>query len=169
MVGLAERGRAVLGVIVAPAWGRSFVGIVGDAAWEVRADGTRAPVRVSRTSSMAEASVVVSRSHATQSLAALVDALGPRTCARHGSAGLKGALVAIGDHDAYLQTGRAGMRWDACATDALVRAAGGQCTDAAGRPFDYAVEDLVNRRGLVATNGVLHDAVIEKLEASHRA
>ena len=47
MIGLAERGRATLGVITAPAWGRAFVGVVGDGAWEVAADGTRTPIHVS--------------------------------------------------------------------------------------------------------------------------
>ena len=43
MVGLAEEGRATVGVIVAPAWGRAFVGVVGEGAWEVDADGRRSP------------------------------------------------------------------------------------------------------------------------------
>ncbi|MDP9151373.1 MAG: 3'(2'),5'-bisphosphate nucleotidase CysQ, partial [Myxococcota bacterium] len=59
-----------------------------------------------------------------------------------------------------------GMLWDACATEALVRAAGGACTQADGAPFDYASADLVNARGLVASNGVLHSAVLEALRAA---
>src|SRR4029077_18943512 len=43
MLGLAEGGRALVGVIVAPAWGRAFVGIVGEGAWEVSSDGSRRP------------------------------------------------------------------------------------------------------------------------------
>jgi 3'(2'), 5'-bisphosphate nucleotidase len=169
MVGLAERGRAVLGVVVAPAWGRAFVGVVGQGAWEVSADGARSPVRVSSRATLDQASVVLSRSRTTRAVEALVGSMHPRASARHGSAGLKGALVATGAHDVYLQTGRAGMRWDACATEALVRAAGGECTDAEGLPFEYSVEDLVNRRGLVATNGLLHRPVVGALRASGRA
>ena len=45
-----------------------------------------------------------------------------------GSSGLKAAVVATGDHDVYLQPGRAGMRWDACSSDALV-ARGGRSAD----------------------------------------
>jgi 3'(2'), 5'-bisphosphate nucleotidase len=169
MLGLAERGRAVLGIIAAPAWGRTFVGTVGEGAWEVHADGTRSPVRVSPCGSLPEASFVLSRSRTAPRLAELVAAMGPRASARHGSSGLKGVLVATGEHDVYLQTGRAGMLWDACATDALVQAAGGRCTDAEGGAFDYAVDDLFNRRGLVATNGLLHDALLERLRAANHA
>jgi 3'(2'), 5'-bisphosphate nucleotidase len=169
MVGLAERGRAVLGVVVAPAWGRAFAGVVGEGAWEVDASGARSPIRVSSCASLGQASIVLSRSRTSPTLEAVVGGMHPRGAARHGSAGLKGVLVATGVHDVYLQTGRAGMRWDACATEALVLAAGGQCTDAEGRPHDYAVEDLVNRRGIVATNGLLHGPVLEALRAAHHA
>jgi 3'(2'), 5'-bisphosphate nucleotidase len=169
MVGLAERGKAIVGVVVAPALGRTFVGVSGEGAWELDASGLRSLVSVSACAALAEASVVVSRSRATGGLVKVIDAMGPRTTSRCGSSGLKGALIAVGEHDVYLQTGRAGLLWDACATDALVQAAGGRCTDAEGNPFDYAAEDLVNRRGLVATNGRLHDAVLEKLRAEPRA
>src|ERR1019366_2386562 len=46
MIGLAEHGRATVGVITAPAWGRAFVGVVGEGAWQVAADGTRTPIHV---------------------------------------------------------------------------------------------------------------------------
>jgi 3'(2'), 5'-bisphosphate nucleotidase len=55
------------------------------------------------------------------------------------------------------------MRWDACATEALVRAAGGACTQADGTAFDYATSSIENSAGLVATNGTLHAAVLEAL------
>jgi 3'(2'), 5'-bisphosphate nucleotidase len=163
MVGLAEGGRATLGVVVAPAWGRSFLGVVGQGAWELQPGGGRTPIHVSTRASIGESSIVISRSRATSSLSRAIEAMRPRSSVRRGSSGLKGALVALGEHDVYLQTGQAGMLWDACATDALVCAAGGRCTDAEGRPFDYAVDDLVNRRGLVASNGLLHEAILEQL------
>jgi 3'(2'), 5'-bisphosphate nucleotidase len=163
MVGLAEGGRATIGIIVAPAWGRAFVGVVGQGAWEVAADGSRTPIHVSSRSSLRGANVVVSRSRTPPQLAALVRTMGAGEPVVHGSSGLKGVLVATGVHDVYLQPGRAGMRWDACATEALVRAAGGECTEADGALLDYARDDLVNSHGLVATNGRLHAAVIDAL------
>ncbi len=163
MVGLAERGRAIVSVVLAPAWGRTFLGVVGEGAWEVSPEGKRTPIHVSSCAQLSEASLVVSRSRKTEALTRAVEVVGPARAAQHGSSGLKGALVALGTHDVYLQAGRAGMLWDACATDALVCAAGGRCSDATGRPFDYTSTDLVNRDGLLADNGLLHDAVVEKL------
>jgi 3'(2'), 5'-bisphosphate nucleotidase len=166
MVGLAEEGRATVSVILAPAWGRSFVGIVGQGAWEIEADGSRKTVHVSSRRTLAGASVVLSRTRTPAGMAHFGQSQGALAPFAHGSSGLKGVLVATGDKDVYVQPGRAGMRWDACATEALVRAAGGECTDAEGGRFDYRDPDLTNSRGLVATNGALHDQVLRTLGAT---
>ncbi len=163
MIGLAERGRATVGVIVAPAWDRAFVGIVGEGAWEVAPDGSRTPLHVSTRASLRGASIVVSRSRTPAGLAALVGAMGDRAATAHGSSGLKAALVAMGAHDVYVQSGPAGLRWDACSSEALVLAAGGSFTDVDGALLDYEATDLVNARGLVASNGLVHGAVIDAL------
>ena len=168
MLGLAERGRATVGVIVAPAWDRAFVGVVGEGAWEVAPDGALTPIHVTTRPTLAGASVVVSRSRAPARVEAFVASMGAARAVPHGSSGLKGVLVAIGEHDVYLQPGRAGMRWDACATEALVIAAGGQCTEATGAPFDYANAEIENSRGLLATNGLLHDAVLRAYASRER-
>jgi 3'(2'), 5'-bisphosphate nucleotidase len=169
MIGLAERGRATVGVITAPAWGRAFVGIVGEGAWEVSADETRKPIHVSSRDTLEGASVVVSRSRTQPQLAALTSTMGGRAPVALGSSGLKAVLVATGDHDVYLQPGRAGMRWDACASEALVRAAGGELTEVGGAAIDYANPDIVNHNGLLATNGLLHQRVIEAFAKTPRA
>ena len=163
MIGLAEGGRAKVGVILAPAWGRAFVGIVDEGAWEVATDGSRVPLRVSSRTSLQGASLVVSRSRTSAALAAAVHATGCGPPTPHGSSGLKAVLVATGVHDAYAQSGPAGMRWDACSSEALVIAAGGAYTDLDGAPLDYKARDIVNTRGLLATNGHLHRAVIAAL------
>ena len=168
MIGLAEHGRATVGVITAPAWGRAFVGIVGEGAWEVSADGTRAPIHVSTRDSLEGASVLVSRSRTQPQLTALAAALGGRAPVALGSSGLKAVLVATGDHDVYLQPGRAGMRWDACASEGLVRAAGGELTEVSGASIDYANPDITNRNGLLATNGLLHRRVIDAFAGTPR-
>jgi 3'(2'), 5'-bisphosphate nucleotidase len=165
MVGLSLGGRAVLGVIVAPSWGRAFVGIVGRGAYEIAEDGSRTQLHTSQHESLAGSSIVLSRWRTSPRLADFASAIGARQPVRHGSSGLKGVLVATGAHDIYLQPGRAGMRWDACAAEALVVAAGGRFTDADGNFIDYRVADLVNYRGLVATNGPLHDAVLDAVRS----
>jgi 3'(2'), 5'-bisphosphate nucleotidase len=55
------------------------------------------------------------------------------------------------------------LRWDACAVDAIVTAAGGRFSDLSGAALDYRTANLVNSGGLLASNGKLHDAVVERL------
>jgi 3'(2'), 5'-bisphosphate nucleotidase len=88
--------------------------------------------------------------------------MAPLTVTPFGS-GVKGALVAAGAADVYLQVGRAGKRWDVCAPEAILVAAGGAMTDAEGKPLDYASRELENTGGIVGTNGALHDAVLRAL------
>jgi len=90
MVGLAEGGHATVGVIVAPAWGRAFVGVVGQGAWEIGPDGAAREIHVSTRDALAGATFVVSRTRAPEKLAAFIASVGGKT-ATHGSSGLKGA------------------------------------------------------------------------------
>jgi 3'(2'), 5'-bisphosphate nucleotidase len=163
MLGLAEGGRATVGVILAPAWGRAFVGIVGAGAWEVAEDGAKRAISVSSRPTLSGATVAVSRTRTPSGLAGFGVNRGALPPVPHGSSGLKGVLVATAARDVYLHPGRAGMRWDSCATEALVRAAGGECTDAGGERFDYRSPGLENDRGLVATNGLMHAEVLDAL------
>jgi 3'(2'), 5'-bisphosphate nucleotidase len=164
MIGLAEEGRATLGVIVHPVDGRAFVGGEGIDAFQVDASGTRTPIHVSTVSSLGDAELVVSRSHPRrESLGAIAKQRGVRKITPCGSAGVKATRIATGEADVYAQPGRAGKLWDACAPEALVVAAGGRVADARGMPFDYRSLDLDNAHGFVATNPELYPKVLELL------
>jgi 3'(2'), 5'-bisphosphate nucleotidase len=163
MVGLAEEGRATLGVVVCPALGRDFVGAAGIGAFEVDETGARRTVHVSSVATLREAELVVSRSHRVASVEELAAQMGVRKITPCGSAGVKGVRIAAGEADIYSQTGLAGKRWDSCAPEAIVAAAGGTVTDDLGRPFEYASGELANDHGFIATNGLVHAAVLERI------
>ena len=148
MVGLALDGRAALGAVVAPAWGRRFAGVVGEGAWELGAGGQRRPLRV--TAGDGPPRVVLSRLHRNgevERAAARLHATDLRAC---GSTGLKLLLVAAGEVDLYLHTGPGPSLWDGCAPEAIARAAGAEVTDAAGAPLRYDTAHLPLDRGIVA-------------------
>jgi 3'(2'), 5'-bisphosphate nucleotidase len=119
---------------------------------------------VSSIDRLNQARVVSSRSHRSPTLERALSSLGGKELVALGSAGLKGAEIASGRAEIYVGTGRAGKRWDACAVDALVTAAGGRFTDSFGVAVDYRSASLENDRGLIATNGKLHDDVVATLE-----
>lgn len=163
MIGLVEGDRATAGVIHAPESGISWVGEVGKGAQQIAADGVWTPITVSRVAELSQARVVGSRSHRNHALERALAALGARELVALGSAGLKAAAVAHGAADAYVAPHYAGKRWDACASDALITAAGGMLTDSRGQRFDYRGESLDNDLGIVASNGQFHSAIIETL------
>jgi 3'(2'), 5'-bisphosphate nucleotidase len=164
MIGLVEESTARAGVIVAPAKDMAWVGMAGTGAWEIQGVARR-NIRVSSTDALGQSRVVSSRSHRSPTLERALSMLGCKELVPLGSAGLKGAEIASGRAEVYVGTGRAGKRWDACAVDALVTAAGGRFTDSFGAPIDYRSASLENDRGLVATNGKVHDRVVITLEA----
>lgn len=168
MIGLLEAGRPVAGVILAPATGIRWVGGVGESAAVVTADA-RTPLSVSATPTLAQARVLSTRSHRSPALERALAALGVRQLDALGSAGLKCAEVAAGTADAYVAPARAGSRWDLCAGEAIIHAAGGKLTDAWGEPIDYRSESLVNERGIVASNGHLHAEILARLAEARSA
>ncbi|MBN1755219.1 3'(2'),5'-bisphosphate nucleotidase [bacterium] len=77
----------------------------------------------------------------------------------------KYAAVARGEAGIYIRVPRdINYReniWDHAAGAIIVTEAGGKVTDFDNQPLDFSVaRKLVNNRGILATNGIIHDAVI---------
>jgi 3'(2'), 5'-bisphosphate nucleotidase len=166
MVGLAEKGRPVFGVVCTPADGTVWVGVPGAGTWRLGADAEDR-CEVSEVADLAEATLVVSRSHRSQVLLDRVDALGTAHQLACGSVGIKCARVASAQADVYVYLHGAGgaKLWDGCAPEALVLGAGGTVTTVHGTPINYATSELELTGGFVATNGLLHAAVLDRLTA----
>lgn len=167
MIGLVEGARAIAAVIDAPARGDVFAGWVGEGAVRIR-DGRAEPLQVSSITELSRGRLVGSRSHRSPQLERALAQLSPLEVRVMGSAGLKGTLVAAAEVEAYVAPGYAGQRWDACAADALVTAAGGKLTDTYGDAIDYRAASLSNDRGLLASNGYVHEAIVESFAQQRR-
>jgi 3'(2'), 5'-bisphosphate nucleotidase len=165
MIGLVDGERATHGVVLSPPRQVIWVGELGHGAHRIDRNGTRERIDCSKTTALAEARVVVSRSHRSPSLEGDLRRCGVSQILQLGSAGLKSASVAEGSADAYVALAGAGKRWDVCGPDAVVSAAGGYFTDAAGRLFDYRPADLTNSQGIVAAGPLLHGKFVENLHA----
>jgi 3'(2'), 5'-bisphosphate nucleotidase len=164
MIGLVEAGRPVAGVVAAPALGVAWAGADTVGAYEIAKSGAKKPLEVSTTTELSRARAVVSRSHQSERLLQLISDLGIPLVIPRGSAGLKAAQVAAGLADVYFQPGLAGKRWDTCAPEAILAAAGGVATDAWGHPIDYSGPELGNKLGFLATNGHLHPQLVHLLK-----
>ena len=167
MIGLLEGDDPTRAVIHAPVVGTAWAGTVGRGAIRIDPGGARTPIHVTNVAELGAATVVSSRSHRSEKLERALGALGVGAITSMGSAGLKGAEVARGAVEAHVAPHYAGKRWDVCAAEALIAAAGGRVTDAWGDRIDYRAPSLTNDRGLVASNGLVHDAILTRLRA-HR-
>lgn len=146
-IALIEDGRAVLGVLGAPAEPAIYGGIVGRGAW-VERHGVRVPMQARRAP---EGGLVVmaSRSHRK-------DTGGDAFMASHtvaeiipmGSA-LKYARVAEGRADVVPRLNGRTMEWDTAAAQAVLEAAGGRMFDPTGGVLMYGKPNYRNE-GFIA-------------------
>ena len=162
-VGLAVEGEARLGVVYRPVGDRLYAGIVGEGC-TLEAEGQRRVLRVQDTGEGAPR-LVVSRSHRTASSPVLREKLGVGAVRELGSVGLKAGLIAEGESDVYVHTSPKSYRWDACAPEAVLRAAGGVFTDLAGARYGYDGSELQNLRGILAGAPWAHAAVLPRVKA----
>ena len=159
MIGLLIGGRPTVGVVSQPTARKTYAGIVGQGAWLETVEG-RKPMTTSTLSGPPGIRLVASKTHRTPRVDAVKRALGITDEINIGSVGLKIGLVAENARDLYVYTGGRTKIWDTCGPEAILVAAGGRVTDLDGKPLVSATTDLYNRRGIVASNGPLHDHVI---------
>jgi 3'(2'), 5'-bisphosphate nucleotidase len=81
----------------------------------------------------------------------------------------KYAVVARGDASIYLRLPNGDYRenvWDHAAGSLIVSEAGGRVSDADGLPLDFTSgTKLTRNRGIVASAGPVHDAVLEAVRS----
>lgn len=162
MIGLAVRGRPVLGAVHCPLAKRTFLGLVGEGAQEHR-DGVRIDLSCSPRRRSSELRVIASIAHRDEALERGLDALAPAERLSVGSVGLKVGMIAADEADLYLAPTSHISLWDTCAPEAILHAAGGRFVDVDGAPLHYRGPHLTHRRGLLATNGACLDDVVGKL------
>ena len=67
--------------------------------------------------------------------------------------------IAQGTADFYFTLTNKIKQWDTAAAYCILREAGGRMTDMLGGELVYNTEDVYHQHGILASNGVLHDAV----------
>jgi 3'(2'), 5'-bisphosphate nucleotidase len=165
MIGLAEAGRATVGVVLCPVFGgrrHTYAAAEGVGAFLVGEDDSRRELHVSTAIDLANARCAVSRFHRNKTVDAKLTALGCKALIPIGSSGIKGVQVANGELELYAHPSRGRVKlWDACAPEAIVRAAGGLYTDAKGIPFDYR-GPVAQGQGTLAANATLHAEALRR-------
>lgn len=145
-IALIEGEQPALGVVLAPAVGRMWWGIVGEGAFSDAAG------RTSRIKARARPATGViamaSRSHADAETEAFLDKEGVAERISSGSS-IKFCLLAEGRADLYPRFGPT-MEWDTAAGHAVLLAAGGRVVTRDSAPFLYRKPGFLNP-GFIAT------------------
>ncbi len=156
-VALVRERRPILGVIHGPRLGETFHGYEGFGAHlnegPLAVSGRSEPAHLLMATGFADSR----RTHAAANLRNLDRMLhGTRGVRRAGSAALDLAFTAAGRIDGFWEMGL--NAWDVAAGIYLVRSAGGRVSDMAGRG------DALSGLSIVASNGLIHDWMLEQLE-----
>jgi 3'(2'), 5'-bisphosphate nucleotidase len=169
MVAFVDAGRIGVGVVLEPAQQRLTYATAGGGCW--RRDGASAEAvrcHVSTVAALAEATLIQSHSRNPGQPTWPVQALRPARVVETYSAGIKLARVARGEADVYVNTYDAFHDWDICAGHILVEEAGGRVTGIAGQELHYGLPGALQANGLLATNGLLHNAAVAGLRSAKR-
>jgi 3'(2'), 5'-bisphosphate nucleotidase len=164
MIGLAVEGAAQLGVVYHPTADRIYYAAPGLGAF-VEEQWTTKRLRVAALDEPARMIMAMSRSHHSPTVDRIRERLGITREIRSGSVGLKFGLLAEGRAHLYIHAGSKTNQWDTCAPEAILRAAGGRVTDTNGAPLSYNTPEIRNLRGIVASNGLIHDAAVTAVAA----
>ena len=164
MIGLVQDGRPVLGVVYQPTIDRAFYATPAGAFVRI-ADEVK-PLVVSNVATAGEARLVASASHRTADTDRIKETLGISDEQNVGSVGVKLSLIAMGVRDLYVNPAAKTKAWDTCAPEAILAGAGGRLSDIFGTPIAY--DTLPQLRGLVGSNGRIHDDVVGRLGSLFR-
>ena len=163
MIGLLDGERPALGVVYQPVGDRLYYATRGQGAFVVEGQGAPQRLQVSDVSDPAQIRMVASKSHRDEMIDKVRAELGISDELNVGSVGLKLGLIARGERDLYVNPAGHSKLWDACGPEAILVEAGGRLSDTFGGLLPYRGPELGNTRGLIASNGRLHDQVVSRL------
>ena len=162
-IGLAVEGRSRLGVVYQPEPDVLYRAVEGEGAWIERKGFEAERARVTAHRELAQLRMAASRTHRSPRQDRVLETLGITEEVRRGSVGIKVGLIIERQCDLYVHLSSRTKQWDTCAPEIVLAEAGGRFTDLFGEPLAYNHPDVQNRNGLIASNGVTHGEVVERL------
>ena len=162
-IGLVEDGEPVVAVVYVPLSRVLYRAVAGSGSWIERPQRETERATVSDRQTFATMRLAASRSHRSPRMNKVVQQFGFQEEVQRGSVGIKIGLLVEQQCDVYIHLSSRTKQWDTCAPQLILTEAGGRLTDLFGGPLKYNVPDVNNRNGLVASNGVSHELIIETL------
>jgi len=164
MIGLCQDGKPSLGVVYAPAKKLLYFAQHGNGSY-LRLEGKDYKLRVSRAEYLKDAIMVTRIPHGEKREEdKLMDYFNVKEKLPESSGGIKLGLIAEGKAEFHINTNFRAKKWDICAPQIILEEAGGLVSDFDGNPLDYNTPDNLWSAYFVASNGVLHKSIIEKIK-----
>ncbi|WP_133129725.1 3'(2'),5'-bisphosphate nucleotidase CysQ family protein [Legionella yabuuchiae] len=163
MIGLAEHGTSVLGVVYQPVTKELYYATKGGGSfYSSEHHVSKNQVRV--VSNTQETILIQSRSHWSPEAESVAKQFGITNSIQHGSIGLKFGLIARGKADLYMNFSRHCHLWDVCGPEIILEEAGGVVSAVNGTPLNYHSVTTVINQGFLAASASLGDEVLPILQ-----
>ena len=161
MIALVEKYKPILGVIFNPSKKELYIAQKGGGAFSSSKDEDWIKIQVSTKTQLDLCKAVGSRFHQSDRERKFLDYLHIQNFTSRGSS-LKVVDISSGIADIYFTTTDKIKQWDTCASYCLAIEAGGIVTDIFGNDLNYNTESINHKNGILVTNGLIHQQIIEK-------
>src|SRR6056297_548144 len=163
MIGLAQKGEPVMGVVYKPVGDKLYYAQKGKGAF-LEERGKVKKLNVSFEKDLKRSTLVMSRFHLSNTEEKLLDKGIVKESLRSGSIGVKVGLIAEGKAEGYFNKSSRTCEWDTCAPEVILKEANGKITDLDGESLNYNSEKVNNESGVLATNGNIHLSLIKEIK-----
>jgi len=162
MIALVEDKKPILGIIYWPTKNILFAAEKGCGAWKF-SNNLWERIHVSKVSELKKCRAIGSRQHLSDKEKEFLKKLEIANFSSVGSS-LKVAKISSDSADVYLTTTNKMKEWDTCASYCIVTEAGGKMTDILGNDLSYNNQTLNHENGILVTNSLVHDRIVEELK-----
>lgn len=159
MISLVEDHKPILGIIYWPPKDTLYLAQKNQGAFKFHNE-IWSKLSVSNVSELDNCRAVGSRHHISDIEKNLLKQLKITKFTSKGSS-LKVVDVSSGAADIYFTTTNKIKQWDTCASYCLIMEAGGKMTDMLGNDLEYNTEKLNHEHGLLVSNGLIHNQIID--------
>ena len=158
MIGLVRKQVPVLGIIYCPPQNTLYVAQQNQGSYQLAGEKW-SKMSVSTISDLTKSRTVYSRHHSEESERLFFKYIKTKKLMKRGSS-LKAIDVASGTSELYFTSTNKIKQWDTCASYCLVKEAGGNMTDVYGNDLNYNTDDVNHQNGIIVSNGLVHEKVI---------
>ena len=160
MIALVKDGKPLIGVINWPTEKTLFVAQKGSGAFK-RSNCCWGKISVTEISEITKCRTVGSRHHLSDKEKQFIEKLGITDFTSIGSS-LKVGKISSGEAEAYITTTNKMKEWDSAASYCIINEAGGKMTDMNGNDLIYNKKDVFHYNGILATNGRIHQKILDE-------